>query len=66
MLGFDANLDPGCRFSEHLLSLREVEGLQYCSKTLKIVIYKSLRLPFVLEVDHGVVVMTVGSWSGDS
>ena len=38
LLGFDATLDAGCGFREHLQSLREVNGLQHCSKTLKMVI----------------------------
>ena len=33
LLGFDAALDAGCGFWEHLHSLREVKGLQDYSKT---------------------------------
>ena len=35
LLGFHAILDAGCRFWEHLHSLREVKGLQDCSKTFE-------------------------------
>ena len=35
LLEFEATLDAGGRFWEHLHSLREVKGLQDCSKTLK-------------------------------
>ena len=35
LLGFDATLDAGCGFWEHLHGLKAVKGLQYCSKILK-------------------------------
>ena len=45
----------------------EGKGLQDCCKTLKMGIYntaKTLRLPTILLVEHGVVVMTVSFHSG--
>ena len=36
LLEFDATLDVGCKFWEHLHSLREVKSLQDCCKILKI------------------------------
>ena len=35
LLELDAALDAACGFSEHLHTLREMKGLQDCSKTLK-------------------------------
>ena len=35
LLEFDTTLDTGCGFLEHLHSLRKVNGLQDCSKSLK-------------------------------
>ena len=54
LLGFDATLDTGCGFWELLHSLREVFTWAY----------KRLRLLIILQVEHGVNVMTVGSQSG--
>ena len=60
MLGLDATLDAGYGLWEHLHSLREVKGLEDC------MVYKTLRLPIILYVEHGAVVMTAGSQSGGS
>ena len=58
MLRFHATLDARYGFREHLYSLREVKGPPDCSK-----VPPSYCMPYL---EHGVVVMTVGSQSGES
>ena len=65
LLELDATLDGECRFLELWLSLKVVKGLQECFKTL-MMDYKSLRLPIIVQVKHGAMVMAVGSKSGKS
>ena len=66
VVGFYWDLILGCWvwILRALAELREVKGLQdYCCKTLKMV--KLLRLPIILSVEHGVLVMIVGFQSGE-
>ena len=60
MLGFDATLEAGYGFWEHLYSLTEVKGL--IVTRLWRWLYKFLRLPIILLY----VEMIVGSLSGES
>ena len=65
LLELDATLEAEYRFLELLHSLKGVKGLQEFSKTFKTG-YKTLRLSNIVQVEHGVMVIGVGSQSGRS